>query len=100
MSSLKSSMFRHPPQGPQGQASQSKAKAFLATAKWSLSKHQVFMLLERLSWLQQYANTLLLDFQHTEVSRLDAKVQGSIDMKMRRSVLRWLSPLQMAYIQQ
>ena len=42
---------------------QPKLKAMCTLAKWSFTKSEVYLLLERITRLQQYTNTLLLDEQ-------------------------------------
>ncbi|EON66215.1 hypothetical protein W97_05608 [Coniosporium apollinis CBS 100218] len=74
---------------------ESRFKAAITTAKWSFSKAEVFALLERLTRLQQYANTLLLEHQDTVLGRIDKRQQQVVDEKYKQSILSWLSPLQM-----
>ena len=42
---------------------ESRLKAALTTARWSFTKSEVYSILERLTRLQQYANTMLLQQQ-------------------------------------
>jgi hypothetical protein len=42
---------------------ESRLKAALTTARWSFTKSEVYAILERLTRLQQYANTILLEEQ-------------------------------------
>ncbi|KAL8967442.1 MAG: hypothetical protein Q9197_005429 [Variospora fuerteventurae] len=75
-------------------------RAAYTKAKWSFSKAEVYSLLERVTRLQQYANVLLADDQHTLLERIDQKQQEALDQKMRSSVLSWLSPLPMSQTHQ
>ncbi|KAL9020272.1 MAG: hypothetical protein Q9185_002452 [Variospora sp. 1 TL-2023] len=50
-------------------------RAAYTKAKWSFSKAEVYSLLERVTRLQQYANVLLADDQHTLLERIDQKQQ-------------------------
>ncbi|KAI4169534.1 MAG: hypothetical protein LQ343_005614 [Gyalolechia ehrenbergii] len=78
----------------------SRLRAAYTTAKWSFSKSEVYSLLERITRLQQHANILLADDQHTLLQRMDRKQQEALDQKLRTSVLSWLSPLPMSQTHQ
>lgn len=79
---------------------ESRLRAMRSAAKWTFTKSEVFTLLQRVERLQQYANALLSDDQHTILERLGQKQQEAFDQEMKSSLLQWLSPLQMVQIHQ
>ncbi|KAL8690273.1 MAG: hypothetical protein Q9218_004239 [Villophora microphyllina] len=79
---------------------QSKLRAARTMLTWSFSKSEIYSLLERITRLQQHANLLLVDDQHTLLERMDQKQQEALDQRLRTSLLNWLSPLPMAQTHQ
>ncbi|KAI9760770.1 MAG: hypothetical protein M1840_002216 [Geoglossum simile] len=75
-------------------------KSVRASAKWSLTKPEVYALLQRITRLQQYVNILLSDSQYAILERLDQKQQEVLDQEQRMLILTWLSPLQMTQVHQ
>jgi len=78
--------------------SQSHSKALWNIATWSFTKNQVYTVLERITRLQLYANTLLLDDQHSLVERVNDRQQDAQLKELRSDILGWLTPLQMSKI--
>ena len=76
--------------------SESRAKAVWTLTKWSFTKSEVYALLDRVTRMQTYANTLLLEEQHEMVERIDQRQKNDEDEKQRALVLGWLTPLQMS----
>jgi len=54
--------------------------------------------LERITRLQLYANTPLLDDQHSLVERIKDRQQDAQLKELRSDILGWLTPLQMSKI--
>ena len=79
---------------------ESRLKGLRSTANWSFTKSEVYSMLQRVERLQQYANALLSDEQHSMLERLDQKHQEALDETLKASMLSWLSPLQMAQLHQ
>ena len=78
-----------------GQAKlESRIKIIHTVAKWSFTKSEVYSVLERITRLQLYANTLLLDEQCSMVERIDNRQQNAQAQKQRLVILAWLTPLQ------
>ncbi|KAI4123157.1 MAG: hypothetical protein LQ347_006261 [Umbilicaria vellea] len=74
---------------------ESRLKTIRTLSKWSFTKNEVYSLLERVTRLQQYANILLLEEQHSLIETIDQRQQEATDKKQRQAILSWLSPLQM-----
>ncbi|KAL8991865.1 MAG: hypothetical protein Q9169_007581 [Polycauliona sp. 2 TL-2023] len=79
---------------------ESKMRVARTMLTWSFSKSEIYSLLERITRLQQYANLLLIDDQHTILERMDQKQQEALDQRLRTSLLSWLSPLPMSQTHQ
>jgi hypothetical protein len=77
--------------------SESRSRAVWNVAKWSFTKAETYSLLERVTRLQLYANTLLLDEQHLLVERIDQRQQDDHAAKQLSAISEWLTPLQMAH---
>lgn len=75
--------------------SESKLKAAWTVGKWSFTKAEIYALLERVSRLQLYANTFLLDEQHFLVEQIDQRQQDDRAAKQKSVILEWLTPLRM-----
>lgn len=76
---------------------ESRTKAIQTIATWSFTKSEVFSVLERISRLQLYANTLLLHEQNALVERIGHRLQDAEAQKQRSIVIAWLTPLQIDY---
>ena len=74
---------------------QSHSKAIWTAAKWSFTKSEVYAILERMSRLQLYANTLLLDDQYELVERINERQEETESRELKTEVLGWLTPLEM-----
>ncbi len=72
----------------------SRIKTIQAVAKWSFTKSEVYSMLERVTRLQLYANTLLLDEQYSLVEKIDNRQEAIQEEKQRSTILNWLTPLQ------
>ncbi|SLM37659.1 Ankyrin repeat-containing domain [Lasallia pustulata] len=79
---------------------ESRLKAVRTLSKWSFAKSEVYSLLEKITRLQQYANTLLLEEQHSLIEMIDQRQQEAIDKRQRQAILSWVSPLQMTQVHQ
>ena len=73
---------------------ESRVKTMQIIAAWSFTKSEVYSMLERITRLQLYANTLLFDEQSTRVERIDTRQEIAQEKKQRSIVLGWLTPLQ------
>ncbi|KAL8683685.1 MAG: hypothetical protein Q9186_000319 [Xanthomendoza sp. 1 TL-2023] len=62
---------------------ESKLKVTRTMLSWSFSKSELYSLLERITRLQQYANLLLVDDQHTLLERMDQKQQEGTKVRQR-----------------
>ena len=79
---------------------ESRLKALQAKAKWSLTKSDIYAVLQRVERLQHYANALLSDDQRIILERIDQKQQEAQDQKMKSALFSWLSSLPMTQIHQ
>ena len=70
-------------------------RAIWAVATWTFTKREVYSVLERLARLQLYANTLLLDDQHSLVEKVHDRQEQALTEELRSTIVSWLSPLQM-----
>ena len=73
---------------------ESRVKKVQTIVKWSFTKSEIYSMLERITRLQLYANTLLLDEQHSHVERIDTKQEIAQQKKQSSIILSWISPLQ------
>lgn len=61
---------------------------------WSFTKSEIYSMLERITRLQLYANTLLLDEQYSHVERIDTRQEIAQEKRQRSIILGSLTPLQ------
>lgn len=73
---------------------ESRMKTMQTIARWSFTKTEIYSMLERITRLQLYANTLLLDEQYSHVERIDTRQEIAQERKQRSIIMGWLTPLQ------
>ena len=73
---------------------ESRVKTIQAIARWSFTKSEIYSVLERITRLQLYSNTLLLDEQYSLVERIESRQGIAQEKKQRSMILGWLTPLQ------
>lgn len=56
---------------------ESRVKIIQTVAKWSFTKSEIYSTLERVTRLQLYANTLLLDEQYSLVQKIDNRQEAA-----------------------
>lgn len=77
---------------------ESRMKTMQIIARWSFTKGEIYSVLERITRLQLYANTLLLDDQYSLVERIDTRQENAQDVKQKSTILGWLTPLQISAV--
>ena len=79
---------------------ESRFKAFQLKAKWTITKSDIYTILQRMERLQHHANALLSDNQRIVLERIDQKQQEAQDQKFKSALLGWLSSLPMTQVHQ
>ncbi|KAL3471355.1 hypothetical protein BJX99DRAFT_263375 [Aspergillus californicus] len=74
--------------------SESRFRELRTATKWFSTKKEVYAILERIARIEQHANTLLLTHQSDLLQRIDQRTQSAESKQLKKSLLEWLSTLQ------